>query len=62
MDCGTPTANLLTVKLLLNSVVSTPGAKFLGLDLTDFYLNTPMDRPEFRRMKLETFPEDAIEH
>ena len=25
-DCGTPTANLLTVKLLLNSVISTPEA------------------------------------
>ena len=26
MDFGTPTANLLTVKLLFNSIVSTPGA------------------------------------
>ena len=42
MDCGTPTASLITVKLLLNSVISTLGAKFLGLDLKDFYLNTPM--------------------
>ena len=32
MDCGTPTANLLTVKRLFNSIVSAPGAKFLGLD------------------------------
>jgi len=60
IDCGTPTANLLSVKLLLNSVVSTPGAKFLGLDLKDFYLNTPMDRPEFLRMKIENFPDDVI--
>ena len=37
MDCGTPTANcLLTVKLLFNSVISTPGAKFMTLDLKDF--------------------------
>jgi hypothetical protein len=61
IDCGTPTANLLTVKLLINSIVSTPGAKFLGLDLKDFYLNTPMDRPEFLRMKLDNFPDDVIE-
>jgi hypothetical protein len=26
-DCGTPTANLLTVKLLLDSIISTPNAK-----------------------------------
>ena len=60
IDCGTPTANLLTVKLLLNSVVSTPGAKFLGLDLKYFYLNTLMDIPEFIHMKLDNFPEDVI--
>ena len=62
MDCGTPTASLLTVKLLLNSVISTPGAKFLGLDLKDFYLNMLMERPEFLKMKLDTFPEDVIQH
>ena len=43
MDCGTPTASLLTVKMLLNSVISTRGAKFMTLDIKDFYLNTPME-------------------
>ena len=62
MDCGTPTANLLAVKLLFNSVISTPGAKFLGLDLKDFYLNTPLARPEYLRLRLANFPEDVIEH
>ena len=61
INCGTPTANLLTVKLLINSIVSTSGVKFLGLDLKDFYLNTPMDRPEFLRMKLDNFPDDVID-
>jgi hypothetical protein len=41
-NCGTPLANLLTVKLLLNSAISTPNAKFVMLDLKDFYLMTPM--------------------
>ena len=36
MDCGTPTASLLTIKLLLNSVISTPGARFMTLDIKDF--------------------------
>ena len=35
-DCGTPTANLLTVKLLLNSIISMKGAKFMILDITQF--------------------------
>ncbi len=62
MDCGTPMASLLTVKCLLNSIISTPGARFLGLDLKEFYLNTSLDRPEFLCMKINTFPEDFIEH
>ena len=61
-DCSTPTANLLTVKLLFNSIVSTPGTKFWGLDLKDFYLNTLMERPEYLRMKLAHFPDDVIDH
>ena len=49
MDCGTPTASLFTVKLLLNSVISTDTARFMAIDIKDFYLNTPMERPEFLR-------------
>ena len=41
-DCDTPTADLLTVKLLLNSIISTTNAKFMTLDIKDFYLMTPM--------------------
>ena len=36
------TADLSTVKLLLNSVVSTPNAKFCSADVKDYYLGTPM--------------------
>ena len=46
-DARTPIANLLTVKLLLNSIVSTAGAKFMTMDIKDFYLNTPMARYEY---------------
>jgi hypothetical protein len=60
-DCGTPTANLLTVKLLLKSIISTPNAKFMSIDIKDFYLKTPMSRYEYFCMKLELFPEDIIE-
>ena len=59
-DCGTPTADLLTVKLLLNSVISTPGAKFMTMDISNFYLMTPLKRKEYLRMKLTDMPEDVI--
>ena len=32
-DAGMPTANLLTIKLLINSVISTPGARFFTMDI-----------------------------
>ena len=33
----------------------------MTIDISNFYLNTPMDRYEYMRMKLDMFPEDAIE-
>eukprot|EP00804_Cyclotella_cryptica_P016746 CCRYP_002051-RA/>CCRYP_002051-RA protein AED:0.35 eAED:0.35 QI:0/0/0/0.66/1/1/3/0/318 len=51
-NCGTPTANMITVKILLNSVISTVNAKFMTIDIKDFYLNMPMERPEYMRLKL----------
>jgi hypothetical protein len=60
-DCGTPTADLLTVKLMFNSIISTPGAKFMTIDIKDFYLMTPMDCYKYFRMKLDLFPQDIID-
>ncbi len=61
-DAGTPTANLLTVKLLLNSIISTPNAKFMTMDIKDFYLNTPMAWYEYMRLRLADMPKDVIAH
>eukprot|EP00804_Cyclotella_cryptica_P015468 CCRYP_008055-RA/>CCRYP_008055-RA protein AED:0.34 eAED:0.35 QI:0/0/0/0.75/0/0/4/0/483 len=59
-DCGTPTADMLTTKILLNSVISTKGARFMTIDIKDFYLNTPMVRPEYMRLKLSDIPDHII--
>ena len=60
---GTQTVDLLTTKLLCNSVISAaPGDKFMMLDLKDFYLNNPMERPELLRMKNEPFLQNIIDH
>ncbi len=45
-DTGTPTADLLTIKILINSIISTAGAKVMTMDIKDFYLNTLMARYE----------------
>ena len=59
-DVGTPTADLLLIKIFLNSVISTKGARFATADLSNFYLCTPMPRPEFGRVKLSDIPEEII--
>jgi hypothetical protein len=59
-NCRTPTANLLMVKLLLDSIISTPNAKCMTLDLKDFYQMMPMKRYEYFCMKLELFPQDTL--
>ena len=60
-DCGMPTADLITVKLLLNSIISTPNTKFMTLEIKDFYLMTLMKRYEYFRVKLDLFPQDIID-
>ena len=49
------------MKLLLNSVISTRNAKFMTLDIKNFYLNTPTERYEYLRLKLDQLPADVIE-
>jgi hypothetical protein len=41
--------------------VSTAGAKFMTIDISNFYLNTPMERYEYIKMKLDNFPQDVID-
>ena len=57
-NCGTPTADLLAIKLLFNSVISTNNAKFMTIDIKDFYLMTPMKRYEYFHVKINLFPQD----
>ena len=60
-DVGTCTADMLTVKLLLNSIILTPNAKFMTLDISNFYLMAPLDRYEYVHLELSNFPDNVIE-
>ncbi len=60
-NAGMLTADLLTVKLLINSLMSTPSARFFTMDIKNFYLCTPMSRYKYMRLKLLDMPEDSIE-
>ena len=58
---ATPTADMLVAKMLFNSVISTKGARFMTMDISNFYLMTPLHRPEFIRIKLSDIPDEVIE-
>jgi hypothetical protein len=61
---STKAAEMPTVKIFINSVISTPNAKFMTGDLKDFYLNTAkMPSKDFAYMKLpiNIFPPAILE-
>jgi hypothetical protein len=60
-DKSIQAAGLTTVKILINSVISTPGAKFLVVDINNFYLNTPLGRFEYMVINLVSLPQETIE-
>ena len=53
---GTPTALLELAKLVLNSVLLRPSAKFTTFDTCNFYLQTPLECPEYVRVGLSDIP------
>jgi hypothetical protein len=55
-----PTANHMTTKQLINSAISKPGAIFLGINLANFYLNTPLPNYEYMCLRLDIIPEEII--
>jgi hypothetical protein len=60
-DKSTRTAGLTMAKILINSVISTLGAKFLVIDINNFYLNTPLGRFEYMVINLASLPKKTIE-
>jgi hypothetical protein len=52
---------MVTVKLHLDSVISTKGECYCTIDLKDFYLMTLMARPKYMRMKLKDLPAKFVE-
>ena len=60
-DVSTATAEMLLIKIFFNSVISTRGAKFMTIDIKNFYLGTPMKRKEYMRLKLTDIPKEIIQ-
>ncbi len=59
-NAGTPTADITLFKILLNSIISTKGARCVMVDIKDFYLCMPIKRFEYMRLKITDIPEEII--
>ncbi len=45
---------------VLNSVLLQKGARFSSIDLKNFYLDTPMPKPKYMRIKILVIPQEFI--
>jgi hypothetical protein len=52
---------MLVAKMLFNSVISTRGARFMTMDISNFYLMTPLHQPKFICMKLSNILDKIID-
>ena len=55
-------ADMTMFKILVNSTLSTPGAKWLGLDIKNYYLGTPMDNYKYMFIPINQIPQEIIDH
>ena len=60
-DVTTLTADLATAKLIFNSELSTKNAKLMCADISNFYINNPMNRYEYMKLQLDIIPEEIIQ-
>jgi hypothetical protein len=58
-ECAAWTADIATIKLLLNAVVSE-GAAWMTADIKDFYLNTILPRKEYMTIPRHLIPEASF--
>jgi hypothetical protein len=60
-DVATSTADITTFKILINNTLSTEDAAMMMMDITNYYLGTPLPRYEYMKMLLSRFPEEIIQ-
>ena len=58
----TRTTDLTTSNELWNSVLSTVGARFMGINIKSFYLEMPLDHFEYMKIPPSVFPQHFIDH
>ena len=59
-DVSTNTASLELFNLVINSILSRAGAKYVCFDIENFYLSTPLGRPVYVKIQLSEIPQQFI--
>jgi hypothetical protein len=59
-DVSIGTTEMETIMMLLNSVVLTQGAAFCSADVTNCYLNTPMDWEGYVQVHISLIREEIF--
>ena len=57
-DTATQCASITTAKVLINSVISTKGARFGVINIKNIYYGTPMDEYEYMRIRYSEIPQE----
>jgi hypothetical protein len=60
-DVATSTADITTLKILINSTISTTDAEMVMMDIKNYYLGTPLPRFEYMKMLLSRFLEEIVD-
>jgi hypothetical protein len=55
-------ANMVSSKIMWNSVISMPNAKFGSADIKNMYLMTHLDQYKYMKMPLQLLIKDVMEH
>ena len=60
-DTAAPAANLLESKILINSTISRHTARFMTIDISNFFLSSIMAEPEYMKLHKSELPTDILE-
>ena len=60
-EVSTPTSDLTTMKLHVNSTISDITSRYMCMDVKYFYLNDLMDRDEYIMIQISMIPQEFVE-
>ena len=58
---STESASLETIKIHLNSTISTKDAKYAAADIGNFYTNSKLDTPEYMKIHISLILQEIID-